>query len=97
MRVFFRNLIFSVILILFSFFSISYAFAGDDKNEKHKWFLTIYGGTAQTLQGNLEKAGTVLSLQECEDVIAMASSLVSKSQLVTLTFVQPSKQSAAPL
>lgn len=34
-------------------------------------FLTIYGGTAQTLQGNLEKAGTVLSLKECEDVINM--------------------------
>jgi DNA polymerase-1 len=34
-------------------------------------FLTIYGGGAFTLQGNLEKAGTILTIEQCEEIIAM--------------------------
>lgn len=34
-------------------------------------FLTIYGGGAYTLQSNLEKAGTILTIEQCEDIISM--------------------------
>ncbi len=41
---FFRYLLFPVVLILLLFFSMTYAFADDAANDKHKWFLTIFGG-----------------------------------------------------
>lgn len=34
-------------------------------------FLTIYGGGAFTLQGNLEKGGIALSIEQCEDIMNM--------------------------
>ena len=43
---FFRFLIFSLILILFLFFSITHALADETTKERYKWFFTIYGGPA---------------------------------------------------
>ena len=67
----FRYLIFSVILILFSFFSTSYAFADNDTNEKHKWFLTIYGGPAA--QPDLENVLTFDMRFEDDTYIGVAA------------------------
>ena len=40
----FRYLLFPVVLILLLFFSTTYSLADNAAIEKHKWFLTIFGG-----------------------------------------------------
>jgi hypothetical protein len=68
---FFRNLLFPIVLILLLFYSMTCAFAGDATNEKHKWFLTIFGGPSA--QPDLEHVLTFNMHFEDDTYIAAAA------------------------
>ena len=67
----FRYLLFPVVLVFLLFFSMTYALADDAANEKHKWFLTIYGGAHA--QDTIEDIFTFNAKFEDNDYIAVAA------------------------
>ena len=68
---FFRYLLFPVVLIFFLFFLTTYALADDAANEKHKWFLTIFAGPSA--QPDLENVLLFNMRFEDETYIAVAA------------------------
>ena len=72
---FFRYLLFPVVLISLLLFSLTSAFADDVRNEnkthEHKWFLTLYGGPST--QSDLENTLVFNMRYEDDTYIAVAA------------------------